>query len=372
MTTQIELVTSRAQLRRFIRLPYRLHRHHPRWVPPLLRQERQYYDNHSNPAFQKNAVVLALASRNGTDIGRIMGIVLRCDRDRPDGQCARFSGFECINDSEVAAKLLRFVEHWAAEKGSVRVVGPMGFTDQDPEGFLVDGFAYEPTISTYYNFEFIPQLLETNGYTKEVDFVVYRLNPSAPIPNVYQKISDRACRNGGFKLIHFESRRSLKPHIVPILSLMNETFVDLYGYLPLTEEEMHSLARQFLPIIDPRFVKVAMKGEQLAAFILAMPNLDEGFRRAHGHLLPTGWWRLMAAARKSTQLDLLMAGVKKEYRGNGLDVLGMVVMIEAARKAGFQWMDSHHELEANWAVRSVMEHFGGELSKRYRIYGKTL
>ena len=153
---------------------------------------------------------------------------------------------------------------------------------------------------------------------------------------------------------------------------MNETFVDLYGYDPLQAHEMDALAKQYLPVIDPRFVKAATQSGQVIAFMLGIPNMSEGFRRARGHLFPFGFLRILASARRSKQLDLLIGGVKREHRGKGLELLGMTLLMQEARRGGFRWIDSHHELEENHAVRAVMERMGGKVYKRFRIYQKAL
>ena len=253
-----------------------------------------------------------------------------------------------------------------------KVVGPLGFNDQDQKGFIVEGFEFEPSTQTVYNFEYMPALVETWGYQKEIDYVVYQIDLTKPIPAVYERIVDRLYQRGNFELPCFTKKRELKCWIKPVLHLMNETFAELFGYDALTNEEMHVLSRKFLPVIDPRFVKIALIKGDLAAFILGIPSLNDGFRKAKGRLFPFGIYHLLKAPRKTKQFDLLVAGVRSEYRGAGLDVYGMLSIISEARKAGYTILDSHHELETNLAVRHVMEKWGGKVSKRFRVYYKEL
>jgi len=173
-------------------------------------------------------------------------------------------------------------------------------------------------------------------------------------------------------LAEFTKRKELKPYILPILGLMNETFDDLYGYTALDEAEMVSLAKQYLPVIDPRFVKVIIKDEQVIAFVLGIPNMSEGIRRAKGRLFPFGIIKILRAAKKAKQLDLLLGGIKQEYRGKGLDAVMGTAMMRSAKNAGFTHVDSHHEMETNVKVRAEMERLGGELYKRYRVFQKKL
>jgi hypothetical protein len=253
-----------------------------------------------------------------------------------------------------------------------RVVGPLGFTDQDPEGFLVDGFEHEPSLASNFNFEFIIRLLEAAGYDKEMDYVVYRVPVPPTAPEPYAKLSARIIERGKFKLIEFETRRDIKPYIRPMLHLMNETFVDLAGYSRLDDEELEDLARRYMPVIDPRFVKCVSAEKQLVGFIAGIPNLNHGFRRAKGRLLPIGWLHILRAAKRTRQLDLLLGAIKEGFRGRGADVVLGDAMIRSARDAGFLVIDSHHELEDNYRMRREMEKVGGEEYKRFRVFQKSL
>jgi hypothetical protein len=369
---KIKPVLAKRELKAFIRLPFKIHQDHERWVPPLFMEEWSYFDRKKNNSFKKNDTILFLAYLDGQPAGRIMGIINRQRNDRLSEQNARFGYLECGNDPVVAQALLEVVENWASGKGMNKLVGPMGFSDQDPEGYLVEGFEFEPTISTYYNFEYLPHLLEKSGYSKEVDYVVYQIDLTAPIPDLYHKIVDRLFEQGQFYFPIIQTKKELKSYLKPALNLMNETFADLYGYDTLTDKEIEAIGKKFLPVIDPRFVKVGYHDHSIVGFILGIPNLNDGFRKAKGNLLPFGWYYLMRAPRKTNQFDLLLGAVRSDFRGLGGDAYGMMSIIESARQAGYTVMDSHHELESNNRVRREMEKLGGKLYKRFRIYQKQL
>jgi hypothetical protein len=365
-------VSGRAELRSFIRLPYVLHRGHPEWVPPLLRDEYRQFNRRKNRAFTYSDGTLVLAYRGQLACGRILGIVNRRDNLRRGQRTARFGYLECSEDRSVASALLGHVEQWAMARGADMIVGPMGFTDQDPEGFLIEGFNHEPTIATYANMPYMPRLVEDCGYTKEVDYVVYKVKVPQSIPESYERISHRILSGGEFKVIEFQRRRELRPYIRRVLSLMNETFAELYGYTVLDDFEMEDLAKKYWLLLDPRFVKFATKSGRDVAFMIAMPNVDPGLRKARGRLFPFGLLYILRSARKSRQLDLLVAGIKEEGRARGLGVVGMTAMMRSARTAGFEVMDSHLELETNTRVRAEMERLGGTACKRYRVFQKKL
>jgi GNAT superfamily N-acetyltransferase len=270
--------------------------------------------------------------------------------------------------------LLEHAEKWAREKGMKKMVGPMGISDQNPEaeGFQIEGFEHAPTIATYCNFKYIIRLLENEGYTKEVDYVVYKVPIPKEIPEFYKKINQRVLRRKEFTLVEFSRRSQLKPYIRPIFNLLNECFKDSYGFLPIADGEGSDLARRYLIFFDPRFIKIATRKGEVVSLVLSIPNLSDGLRKARGRLFPFGIFKILRAAKKTKQLDLLYGAVKEKYRGRGLDVFMGLRMFEEARDAGLEFMDSHHELETNTRVRNEMEAMKGTIYKRFRIFQKAL
>jgi GNAT superfamily N-acetyltransferase len=372
MSLQIKEVRSGNDLKKFIHLPVRIHKGHVGWIPPLFSNERNYFNPARNRALTYSDYKLLLAYQDGKPVGRIMGIINNRCNEYQHEKVARFGYFECPDDQGTAHALLSYIEDWAREKGMTKLVGPMGFYNQDPAGLLLEGFEHNPTINTNYNFQFIPGLLENESYVKEVDYVVYKIDLLRELPDIYSGIYKRITGRGEYILKEFASRRQIKAYILPILELMNECFAGLYGYTPLDDEEMRLLAKRFMPVLDPRFVKAVTKEDEIIGFNIAMPNLSEGFRKAGGRLFPLGIIYILMSARKSRQLDTLIGGIREEYRGRGLDVMMAYSTVLAARNAGFVFADSHHELEDNKKVRAEMERLGGEIYKRYRIYRKEL
>lgn len=372
MSVEIKEVTEKKRLKEFIFLPEKIHRNHTGWVPPIYSQEWHYLDPRSNKSFSYSDCVLALAFRDGKAVGRIMGIInRRCNEYRHERN-ARFGYLECPYDQTIAHELISYVENWSRDRGMVKVVGPMGFNNQDPAGFLTEGFEYNPTVGTYFNFPYINKLITDEGYSKEVDYVVYKIVITENTPEIYGRIYERIRSRGSFTLNEFSKRKQIKLFIIPILNLMNECFIELYGFQPLDDTEIENLGKRFLPMLDPRFVKVVTKDSQVIGFNIAMPNLSEGLRKAKGRLSPSGKLHIYIASKRTRQLDSLIGAIKKEFRGRGIDVMMGYTTLEAARKAGFEFADSHHELEDNLQVRAEMERLGGEVYKRFRIYKKEL
>jgi hypothetical protein len=371
---EVREVRCRADLRRFIFLPEKIHRNHTTWVPPLYIEERRYFDPRKNRAFSYCDTILLLARRGDEVVGRVMGIINWRHNALKGEKTARFACLESWEEPEVVSALLSSVEEWARQRGMNKIIGPFGFSDQDPEGFLIEGFEHRATIVTYHNFPWLIPMMEKEGYAKEVDYFVYRIPVPESVPELYDRIAERIQKRGRFRFLEARSKKDVKPWIVPAFRLMNETFseADIYGFVPLDEQEMERLAGRYLSFLDARFLKGVTRDGELVAFMIGIPDMTEGIQRARGRLLPLGWWKILRAAKKTQQLDLLLGATKEEYRGLGLDVLmGLGMRIEATR-AGFQVVDTHHEMESNVKVRSVMEKWGGEVYKRFRVFGKTL
>jgi GNAT superfamily N-acetyltransferase/predicted GNAT family acetyltransferase len=374
MNITIKEVKTRKDLKKFICLPEKIHADHENWVHPIYMDEWTYFDGKKNKAFSYSDTILLLASKGEEIVGRIMGIINKRYNEYKKEKTARFGYLETWEDEDVIKALLSAVEDWAREKGMDRIIGPYGFTDQDPEGFLIEGFESRATIATYYNFEWMPGMVEKLGYEKDVDYFVYKLDVPKELPEFYKKILQRVKRKGNFELVELRRKRQIKPWIVPVLDLMNECYIgsNIYGYTPLDKQEMVDLAKRYLPVLDPRFVKVITQEGKIVAFIVGIPDMTEGIKKARGRLLPFGFLKILRAAKKTKQLDLLLGAVKEEFRGRGLDVLMGVGMIMSAQEAGYEVMDTHHELESNVKVRAEMERMGGKLYKKYRVYQKTL
>ena len=374
MSVNVREVKTRRDLKAFIYLPEKLHKDQRNWVPPVYMDEWKYFNPKKNKAFGYCQASLLLAYRDERLVGRAMGIINTRFNEHRKERLARFGYLETIEDQEVVHALLSRVEDWARSLGMTRIVGPYGFSDQDPEGFIIEGFEHRATIATYYNFSWLPRMVENEGYTKDIDYFVYKLDVPRELPEFYHKIFERAKKRGNFSVIEFRKRREIKPWIRPILALMNECYTgsNIYGFAPLEEKEMDDLAKRYMPILDPRFVKAVTREGEPVAFVVGMPDMTAGIQKARGRLLPFGFIHILRAAKKTKQLDLLLGAVKEKYRGMGLDVMMGFPMLTSAREAGFEYMDSHHEMESNVKVRAEMERMGGKVYKRFRVYQKNL
>ena len=370
----IREVISKSDLRKFIHLPAAIHKDHANWVPPIYMDDWEFFNPKKNKSFESCETLLLLAYRGNAVVGRIMGIIHLKYNALHEEKNVRFAFFETFNDDEVATSLLKAVEVWGRSKGMERIIGPLAFSDKDPQGFLIEGFDEPVVISSNCNFPYQVELLEKNAFTKEIDLVAYLVDIPEKMPELHRRVEERAIRNNpGLKVLEFTSRRTVKPYIYKVLELLNLTFVDIFGFTPFSQKEMDDFANRYLFLIDPRFIKLIVNEQhEVVAFVIGMAHIGDGIRKAKGKLFPFGIFHIFASARKTKQLNLLLGAIDPAYRGKGLDVMMGARILESAYAQGKRVMDSHLELETNTKVRAEMEKMGGRVYKRFRVFGKSL
>jgi hypothetical protein len=373
MGIEIREVKSKQDLKTFINLPAKIHKDHANWVPPIYMDDWAFFDSKKNKSFSYCDTILLLAYKGDEAVGRIMGIINNRYNDLHNEKDGRFCFMETWNDQDVFNSLISYIEEWVKEKGMVNLVGPLGFSDKDPQGFLIDGFDKPIVIAANGNFPYMPQLLEKKGYGKKVDCVVYKVDIPDKIPEIYTKIYDRVMSRGKIKILEFTKRSQIKPLIHPLLTLLNETFKDIYAFAPFEKREMDDFANRYLILMDPRYIKVITNNQdEIIAFFIAMPDISKGIIASKGKILPFGIFQIFRAQKKTKQLNLLLGGVKEEYRGLGVDVVMGVKMFETAIQRGMEYMDTHLELEDNVKMNAEFKFMGKTIYKRYRIYTKEI
>jgi predicted GNAT family acetyltransferase len=369
---EIVEVSSKSDLKKFIYLPEKIHKNHRNWLYPLYSDDKLFFNPKKNKAFNYCDTILALAKRNGKVIGRIMGIINHRYNEINNENFGRFCFMETEDDKEVFHKLISYIEKWARNKGMDKLVGPFGFSDEDPQGFLIEGFDQPTVMITNCSFPYMAKMIQSEGYLKKMDFVQYKINTPKEVPAIYERVSQRPINNG-YKIIEFTKRKQLKPYIRPVLGLTNDTYTEIFGYVPFNEQEMDDFAKRYLPILDPKFIKVIIdKSSEVVAYVIGMPNISEGIRSAKGRMFPFGFIKILRSMKKTNQLDLLLGAVKDELRNIGLDTMMAKAMLKSANERGLKIIDSHVVMETNTKMRAEVEKLGGEIYKRYRIFQKDL
>lgn len=368
----VKEVQSRRELREFIHLPAKVHKGEPGWLPPLYQDEWHLFDKKKNRSYTYADAAFFLAWKDRKPVGRIMTLINNRYNEIKNEKHGRFSFMECYNDREIFHALITKAEEWVRNRGMMKIVGPMGFSDKDPQGFQIEGFEYPYLFTAPTNSPYMPVLIAEEGYTKEIDLVNYNLPIPESYPSVYLKAIERYSRNGEITITEFKSKKEIKPIIIPVLELMNQTFSKIYGYVPLNDAEKEEFASRYLPILDPEFVKIAKSKNEFVGFVVALPDMTPGIIAARGKLFPFGLFRILKEMKKSTKLMLMLGGVREDYRGKGTDVMMAMKLIESARKHNKKTIDSHLIMEQNVRMRAECERMNGKIVKRFRIFQKSL
>ena len=372
MPVQIKQVKSKGDLRKFIYLPDKLHKDHKTWVPPLYADEWKFLNPKENEAYSYSDIILFLAYRDNEVVGRIMGIINKNHNKLNNLKNGRFFLPESINNQEVLHELISSVEKWAKEKGMDKLIGPLGFSDKDPQGFIIEGFEHRAIIATQCNHKYMVDMIANEGYIKDIDLLDFIISVPEKVPEVYERIFQRASRKEGFVLQEFKKRKELKAYIIPVLRLMNECYSHIYGFVPIEEDEMKKLANQYIPILDPKYVKAITLDNEVIGFAIGIPDFSEGLQKSRGRLFPFGILKILKAMKNTDRVNLLLGAVKPKYQNQGLNVVMAAKFFETAIANGIKEIESHLILETNIKMLGEVKKVGGKLYKRFRIFKKDL
>lgn len=370
---KLKEVQSKKELKQFIMLPYTIHKNHKQWLPPLISDEWKIFDKTKNHSFKHCDTILYLALKNNTIVGRIMGIINHNYNKGNNEKNVRFYALECYNEAAIFDTLINAVEKWGKQKKMHSLIGPLGFSDKDPQGLLIEGFKDEMTVMvTNHSFKYMIDHTERNGFTKKLDIFQYRATIPKVTPKIYTLIAERAKRNG-YKVLNFKKTKEVKPYVKEVFDLINKTYKDIYGFAALDEIEIEEFSNRFLPLLKPQYIKVVVDtNKKVVAFVIAMPDISEGFKKAKGKLFPFGFIHILRAFKKTNQLNLLLGCVDENIRSSGLVALMHISLFNAARKNKLTVLDSHLILEENTKMRAVIERMEHKIYKKYRIFEKKI
>ena len=376
MAITIKKVTSRKELKTFIRFNYELYKNNPYSVPDLLGDMLNTYDRNKNAAFEFCEADYFLAYKDGHLAGRVAAIINHRANERWNVKNVRFGWIDFIDDEEVSAALLQTVENWGRERGMEAMQGPLGFTDMDAEGMLVDGFDQLSTMATIYNYPYYSKHMERYGMEKDVDWVEYRIKVPTDEPDKHKRISALVQKKFGLQIKKYKSSKKIaRDYGQKIFELINEAYAPLYGYSPLSEGQIRQYVKMYLPILDLDMVTLVTDAEgELVAVGASMPSLSEALQKAKGKFFPFGWFHILKALfwKHPDTLDLLLVAVKPEYKNKGINGLLFSDLIKVYNQKGYVWAESNPELEMNEAVQRQWDYFEHTQHKRRRAYKKAL
>lgn len=376
MGITIKQVSTKKELHQFIRFNYKLYKDNAYSVPDLYDDMLNTFNKKKNAAFEFCEAEYFIAYKDGKPVGRVAGIINHKANETWKKKEVRFGWIDFIDDLEVSSALIKAVEAWGKKKGMEDIQGPLGFTDFDAEGMLVEGFDQLSTMATIYNYPYYPEHMEKLGFEKDADWVEYKIYIPDAIPDKHKRISDLIQRKYNLKIKKYTSAKKIaKDYGQAIFELMNEAYAPLYGFASLSQKQIDQYVKMYLPIVDLKMVTLITDEEDsLIAVGISMPSLSKALQKAHGRLLPFGWFHLLKALflKHSKVLDLLLVAVKPEYQNKGVNALLFSDLIPVYKKMGFEYAESNPELELNGKVQAQWEYFKTEQHKRRRAFTKKI
>ncbi len=366
---------TKSNLKKFTQFQIDLYDGNPYYVPPLVSDDVATLSPQVNPAFDFCESVYFMAYRDGKPVGRIAGIINNQVNERHHSRTARFGFIDFIDDEEVSAALMSAVEKWARDKGMKKLIGPLGFTDLDHEGMLVEGFQELSTMATIYNYAYYPRHMEKLGYKKESDWVEFLMDVPDEIPEKYNRIADIVKKKFGLKVLKYKSRKRIKDEYGRALfHLINDAYDGLYEYSHLTEKQIDYYIDIYLGLLNLDLVTLIVdKDDQLVSVGISMPSMSKALQKSKGKMLPLGWWHLLKGLKgKNDRVDLLLVAVKPEYQNKGANALLFQDLIPYYIKYGYKYAESNPEMETNAKVQGQWEYFKNRQHRRRRSFYKNL
>ena len=378
MAVEIKQVETRRELREFIRFNYRLYKDNPYAVPDLLEDMLATLGRRTNPALEFCDAAYFLAKKDGQTVGRVAAIINRRANEIWKERTVRFGWIDFIDDPEVSSALIETVADWGSARGMETIEGPLGFTDMDSEGCLIEGFEELSTMATIYNYPYYAQHFERLGMEKAADWIELNMVVPDRVPERLVRMSDLVSKRLGLHVRKIKSIREVKKTGIgyKIFDLINESFSPLFGFVPMTKRQIDQYVKTYLQFIDLRMVSLVETAEgELVAVGISMPSLSRTLQKAHGRLLPWGWFhflKTLVLKQYPDTLDLLLVGVRPDYQNKGVNALLFTDLIPVYQQLGFKYVETNIELEQNRKVQSQWQYFETRQHKRRRCYRRLL
>lgn len=377
MSVEIRPVQTKAELKKFIRFNYEFYKDNPYSVPDLYDDMLRTFSPKCNAAFEFCEAAYFLAYRDGKIVGRVAAIINRRANETWHKKVVRFGWIDFIDDLEVSRALIDSVIEWGRKRGMNELQGPLGFTDMDAEGMLIEGFDQLSTMATIYNYPYYPEHMVRLGMEKGADWVEMKIYIPDEIPEKHLRISQIIARKYNLHIRKLTSRKEVMETGVAhdIFRLINDAYTPLFGFSRMTDKQIDQYVNMYVPVLDLRMVSIVENEEgDIVAVGISMASLSEALQKAKGKLLPFGWFHLLKALKfkRPKALDLLLVGVRPDYQGKGVNALLFTDLIPVYQKLGFEYAESNPELELNDKVQNQWQYFKTEQHKRRRCYRKDI
>ena len=368
-----EITNSKRDKRRFFKFPVELYKDCPYFVPSLYMDEKSEFDPKQNGAFAYAECKMWLAERDGKVVGRAAGVLNKAYNQKMNVKQMRFTRFDFVDDAEVVDALFEKVVEYAKECGMNEIIGPIGFSDLDKQGLVIEGFEEEDMYVTPYNYPYYVQHFERLGMTKKVDWMEFQITIPEQMNERLDRIADMAIKRYGYKVLRFKKITDIKPYIIPALQILNEAFEKLFGTVWLSDKQLIDFSQLILLVGNPDYVSVVTdKQDNIIGYSFMAPSISKAVRESKGKLLPFGIFRILRDLKKSKTLDFYSIGVKPEYQNKGVNAILLREGLAGAIKNGMKFAETGPELETNVEVQSQWKAFEHRNHKRRRCYTYSL
>lgn len=368
----ISEVKSRRDLNRFIAFPNSLFKGVPTYVPPLNGDERALLTD-KNPSLEHCSLQMYMARKEGKIVGRVAAIINRTVNEHWNKKAVRFGWFDFIEDFEVCQALFNKVVEYGKSQGMTEIEGPFGFTDMDKECWVIEGFDARQNLSTLYNPEYYIKFIERLGCKEICRWQQYKMPASQPIPDKVQRINGLILERYNLKILRFKKRSEVYPYARKFFLTLNDSFKDLYDFVPLTEKEIDVYIKEYFPFVNLDFVNfVVDQDDNLVAFGLSIPSLTEAYQKANGRLFPFGWFYLLRALRKYDTIDLLLNGVHPDWQKRGVHSIYYAEMNRNTIKNKVQWAYTNPQIIGNEAEKIWGTTYQTEPLMKRAVFGKQI
>ncbi len=369
-------VRTRSEMNDFIRLTDRIYGGCEQYVPDVESETRHLFQPASNPGLAFCDIQPFVAYRGSEPVGRIVAIVNRHANEHWKVRNVRFSMVEFIDDEAVSEALLDAVAQWGRSRGMDTIQGPMGISDFDKEGMLVEDFQLTGSMTSYYNHAYYPKHLERLGFSKEVDWLQVRIEIPKEVPARYARVAQYARDMIGLRVVKVSARDVLKgDYGRKIFELLNVAYAPIFGFTPMTEGQARHFLNAYVPLLDMQLVPLVENADgELVGLAVTLPSLAEALRRSNGRLWPLGWWHLLRALRwhHADNLEMLLVAVRPDYQGLGVNALFFDDLIPIYNRCGYRWAETGPQLEDNIKELTQWKPLHPEFVKRRRCYQKKL
>ncbi len=368
----VKEVKSKSDLRKFIAFPDRLYKENKYRVPPLHIYEKAALMSEKNPAFEFCEAKYWLAYKNNKIAGRIAAIINHKSNEIWNEKHMRFGWIDFIDELEVSGALIKTVEEWARQKRMTAVHGPLGFSDMDLEGMLVEGFDEVGTQATIYNYPYYPVHLEKLGYSKDTDWIQFEIKVPEKVPEKLKRISSLVLEKYNLKILEAKKPKEVLPYAKSMFYTLNEAFKSLYGFVPLTDKQIEKYTKDYFSAIDLKYVCFVMdENDEVAGFGISILSLSEALQKANGKLFPLGFFHILNALHKNNKVDMLLQAVKPEYQNKGVAAIFYTKMMQAYIDNGIEIAISSHALEDNKSAFLMFKNYEIRQHLKRRCYIKT-